>query len=353
MNVLGVYIFLFALISIFYLIRKSIPIKFQNLIVFFLFLVISLIEGFRYRVGTDTAMYETIYNNSLHTIYSDDFVEIGYLYSNKLFMMLGLSFQVFLLVTALFINYNFIRGFIKLQTDVIASIFFYITSGIYFSTYNTLRQAIATSIIVSCLNLIIEKKYIKFFLIVCLSFLIHRSVFVALLIMLVSQITIRPVIFMYLITGIFVILKLPIIDNLIMGSFNYLPVKYSMYADQILNDEGVKLVNLILPTILLLIVIFFYEKLVKININNKLFINFFFLFYLCLIISTKFLLFYRISSYFEIALVLILPSIILLFNSRDRIVIDVILVFVFVTYITGKILLGHYGVFPYQSNFSL
>ncbi len=353
MKSLGVYIFLFSLTSIFYLIRRSIPLKFQNGILFILFLVISAIEGFRYKVGTDTPMYEAIYNNSLNTEYSSAFVEIGYLYLNKFFVMMGLSFQVFLLVTALFINFNFIKGFIKLKLDPFASLFFYVTTGIYFSTFNTLRQAIAISIIFCSLKLVIEKKYIKFTSLVFLSFFIHRSVFVALIIILLSRVIINPIIFIYLITSLFVVLNSPIIDELILWSFNYLPIKYSMYMDGILNDNGVKFFNLILPTFILIIVILGYKKFIKLNENNKLFINLYFIFYLCLIISTKFLLFYRISSYFEISLILILPSIALLFNYKDRRIIDIITVLIFVVYIVGKILLGHYGVIPYSVNFSL
>ncbi|MEE6133331.1 EpsG family protein [Priestia sp. GS2] len=350
---MAVYVFLLFLISIFYLIRKSLPVKFQNVIILVLFLLISFIEGFRYKVGTDTAMYETIYNNSLHTVYSDEFVEIGYLYLNKFFVMMGLSFQLFLLATSFFINYNYIKGFIKLKVDTIALVFFYVTSGIYFSTFNTLRQAIATSIIVFSLNLVLEKKYFRFTLLVFVSFFFHRSVFVALLIMLLIRVTIKPVTFVYLVATIFIIFNLPIIDDLILGIFKFLPVKYSMYMEEIFSDEGVKLVNLILPTIVLIAVVLNYKKLLNINENNRFFINLFFIFYLCLIISTKFLLFYRISSYFEIGLILILPSIILLFNIKDRPIVDVFLVIVFVIYIIGKILMGHYGVFPYESNFKL
>ncbi|MGE7759129.1 EpsG family protein [Peribacillus sp. NPDC097895] len=327
--------------------------KFQNVILFLVFLIITIVEGFRYQVGTDTRMYEVIYNNSLNTQYSSTFVEIGYLYLNKSFLMMGLSFQMFLLATAVFINYNFIKGFVKLKLDSVSALFFYITTGIYFSTFNTLRQAIAISIIFSSLYLVIEKKYIKFTSLVFVSFFVHRSVFVALIIILLSRITINPLVFSFLITSLFVIINSSIIDELILWSFNYLPIKYSMYMDEILEDGGVKLFNLILPTLILIIIIIGYKRFIKINENNKFFINLYFMYYFCLIISTKFLLFYRISSYFEISLLLILPSIVQLFKIKDRVIIDVLIVVIFVTYILGKIILGHYGVLPYNVNFNL
>ncbi|WP_353479629.1 EpsG family protein [Priestia aryabhattai] len=334
------------------MLRRYLNSKLNNLLVLYLYLTLSIVAGIRYYVGTDFQLYQGIYNNSNNIKYSSEFVEIGYIYINRMFYNFNLSFQFFLIIVALFINFNFIRGAYKYTNDVIGVLFFFVTTGIYFSTYNIMRQSIVVSILFICFSLFIKKRYTLFVAIMGLSFLIHRSIFIVLIILAVSTIKLRvnPLKF-FLWSLAFVTLFVNFSsNNIVMKIFYVLPDKYQMYSSSIGNIGGINYFNLLLPSILLILVFIFYKKLISKNAINKFFVKIFFVFYLLLIISTKYLDFYRVAAYFEISQLILIPEILMLIKLKEKWFIDLCVVIVFSVFIISKLILGHYGVVPY--NFS-
>ncbi|WP_420810418.1 EpsG family protein [Halobacillus ihumii] len=318
-------------------------------LLFISFLILAAIQGFRWDVGTDFELYLNIFNSSPHITYSSDFVEIGYLYINKFFNILGLNFQSFLIIVAIIINFNFIKGSIVLSKDPISVFYFYVTTGIYFSTFNTIRQSIVVSVLFLSLTLIRDKKFLKFSAIVFLLFLIHRSALLAFSFIILYYIVISPILFFILSLIVITLINTSLSNVIIASLFNILPEKYLMYKEQIFIAEGIELINLLLPFLLMLFIIINYYRLIKLNFFNKFLINLFFAYFLLLVISTEYLLFYRVASYFQIAQILLLPQLLLLVRKKDRWILDVILVIAFSIFIIGKIILGHYGVLPYQT----
>ncbi|MGG1593053.1 EpsG family protein [Terribacillus saccharophilus] len=343
-----IYILLIILTGVIFLFRSNFTQKQVKILAFVLYILLSIIAGFRYMVGTDFSLYQGIYYSSLGIVYSSNFIEIGYLYLNKIFLLIGFDFQFFLVFLALIVNGLFILGGFKLSRDPLAVIFFYVTSGIYFSTFNIIRQSIVMAIVFLLLVLLFKNRKYLFTITTIPLYAFHRSVLVVISFALLFYASINPVLFLAVLLLVILVLYLPFINDLVLIIFNFLPEKYDMYANQILNSDGTELINLIMPTIILMFILTNYKKMVKLDTSTKGLINIFYVYYFIVLLSTKFLLFYRVSNYFEIIQLLILPQIILLFRGKDKKLVNVVIALCFITYIIGKLLAGHYGVVPYQ-----
>ncbi|WP_251629214.1 EpsG family protein [Niallia sp. MER TA 168] len=347
-----IYILIILILGLTYLFRKSLSKKLCNLIIIYIYIILSIVGGIRYNVGTDFELYESIFNRSTTIVYSSDFVEAGYLYINQVLFQLGFSFQFLLLIVSLFINFNFIKGSKKYNDDVLGFLFFFVTTGIYFSSFNIMRQAIVISVFFLCINLFINKKYLPFTLIMLSSYLIHRSIIIVLIIVFLCIIKTRIHPLRLFLTGLFIVLGIINFSNndLIMKLFFFLPDKYQIYSSSIGNLDGINLINLVLPTIILLLIFIFYNKLIIKNNKNFIFIRLFLIYYILLVFSTKYIDFYRVAAYFEITLLVLIPQILDLIKLKEKWFVDLVIVVLFSTYIIIKLLLGHYGVVPYDYN---
>lgn len=342
-----VYILLIFYIGSFFIIHDYLPSNISKKYCIITYIVLSIVAGLRYNVGTDFSLYQNIYNDSLLISYSADFIEIGYLYLNKFFRVLGFDYQIFLLFLALLINYLFFKGFYILTSKNISSIFYYVTTGIYFNTFNIMRQSVVLPLSLFVIYYVKNKKYIFALIIILVGSLFHRSALVLLIILLFRKVHINPISYLSFLGLFIILLNHKILDAIILYSFRFLPLKYHLYIDQIFQKSPVNIINLILPTIILFILIL-YNKNIKIN---NLILNIYYLYYFILILSANYLYFIRVANYFEISLLILLPQIENMYKKDDRWIVRFILFIVFSIYIIGKITIGHNGVYPYKFKF--
>jgi len=163
-----VYIFLLFM-SLLTLINNKINRGFYYL----LWILMLLIAGFRYMVGTDYANYEAAFVSSLFW-YSD----LGFTYFTKLMQFLNLSPQAYFFTIALLIQviiFFSLRKLTDTKSIFYISIFFYITLYYFNNSMNTLRQFIAIGIFIYNINNIINKRFISYTLLSGLMFLFHSS----------------------------------------------------------------------------------------------------------------------------------------------------------------------------------
>jgi len=167
---------------------------------FFSSTIVGLFEGLRgLQVGTDTHFYfltmhysrvipfKTILTSFPRMAIDEHWglVETGYILYNKILSLFFSSDRAVLIITSLLICWGFAH-FIKDSCDnVYIGMFFFICGGMYFYSFNVMRQYLAMSICLNCYTLLKKKKYFRSVILFLIAMTIHQSSLVFLIIMLI------------------------------------------------------------------------------------------------------------------------------------------------------------------------
>ena len=129
-------------------------------------------------VGNDTAfflyLYDSIANNHNILSYLDRF-EIGYLVLNRIATYICHNSQFILVLTSFMIYSGYFRFIIKYSKSPWLSIFFFVTLGFWGDSMNTIREQIATVILLFSYDFIRDRKFIPFIFLTILASLFHRT----------------------------------------------------------------------------------------------------------------------------------------------------------------------------------
>lgn len=145
----------------------------------FILLVFILISGLRWRLGVDTPNYLGDYYHVYPTIDNFSFEDYG-VFSSPLFYLLisiiktfGLRFYVVQIVHATIVNILIFKYFSKHSTYFFTCLFFYAITC--YTTYNMEIMRASMGIVVSLFayDYIIEKKWIKAYILFFIAFLFH------------------------------------------------------------------------------------------------------------------------------------------------------------------------------------
>lgn len=140
------------------------------------FILLALVAGLRKNtVGIDTMQYYTTFTEIGESSWSFSEIrfEKGYCVVVKILHLLFKNPQSLIICSSLFINfsiYKFIKNYSK---NYLISILVFIFNNIYFSYMNIMRQALAISIILLGIKYLLNKKYIKFIIVILLASLFH------------------------------------------------------------------------------------------------------------------------------------------------------------------------------------
>ena len=149
-----------------------------------LFLILTLTAALRVEVGNDYGKYVDIF----HEIWAGTdeayvVTEPGFNFVVRaLYAMSG--FENYLLVFALFAAatvFFFLRAMYGLSEDFGLSVFMFMTLGLYFRTFTTVRYYFAMALAMYALGRLLRREYAGFVLWILLAALFHKSVLVVLL----------------------------------------------------------------------------------------------------------------------------------------------------------------------------
>lgn len=175
---------LFVLIGLTNLHRKKVvsvldfnetpKLKFQHILAL---LLISFIVGFRYEVGVDWEGYKEAFlsiKNNAFLSYDDQYMEIGYFYINRFIASIGLSYE-WMFFTVGFISWLFIfKSVPKLILPLL--IFFLFVDEYFFWSMNGVRQFAAMSIFLVATREIINKRLLRYIILILIASLFHQTV---------------------------------------------------------------------------------------------------------------------------------------------------------------------------------
>lgn len=153
------------------LFRKEINKKNYTIQDYIVILLLGLICGLRYNVGTDYALYTRMYNH----INWFPRVEVAFKKIIETFNMFDFPASVFFFFFS-FLTIIIIYISIKKRTKYPAeTLFLFITMGFYALQFNIIRQMLAVAIVLYSIKYIQEKKIIKYILCILVAYLCHST----------------------------------------------------------------------------------------------------------------------------------------------------------------------------------
>lgn len=154
-----------------------------------IFTILFLLSALRMEVGND---YET-YVDTIHEIYVGGYVVTEPLFNAVVKVLCELSGgENYLLVFGVFAFVNiwiFLKALYEQTEDFPLAFFLFMTLGIYFRTFNTVRYYFVLAITLYSFRYIFRKEYGKFILLIVLAAFFHKSVLVVIPIYLIANMT--------------------------------------------------------------------------------------------------------------------------------------------------------------------
>lgn len=151
------------------------------------FTILFLLSALRLEVGND---YET-YVDTIHEIYVGGYVVTEPLFNGVVKLLCELSggenyllvFGVFAFVTI----WIFLKVLYEQTEDFSMAFFLFMTLGIYFRTFNTVRYYFVLALTLYSFRYVLKKEYGKFILLIVLAAFFHKSVLVVIPIYLIAN----------------------------------------------------------------------------------------------------------------------------------------------------------------------
>lgn len=140
------------------------------------FMILFLLSALRMEVGNDYKNYAI----TCHEVWVNGHVvtEAGFNYLVKLVYTLA-GHENYILVFAIFAFatiFIFMKAMYQESDSFVLSIFLFMTLGIYFRTFNTMRYYLVLAVSLYALRYVVRKQYFRFIIIICIAALFHKSV---------------------------------------------------------------------------------------------------------------------------------------------------------------------------------
>jgi hypothetical protein len=222
---------------------------------FILLLDFSLFCGLRYNVGIDYMnYYHSITKNTYKNIQlTGSQFEAGYIFICDFISVLRLPPHSLFIIFAFLTNLFLFLGIRNYSSNVTLSFFVYFSNGIFFNTFNVMRQFLAVMIGFYAVKFIIEKNIYRFVFLVFVASLFHKSALLLLPFYFLFRIKVpRFIVFLLLIVSI-VIKNINGIE-LLQFIISIFPTPYNSYSDTIgvfMTNDGSGFISYILLSIAL------------------------------------------------------------------------------------------------------
>lgn len=213
--------------------RRRIFKNYEVLAFFIFILIFTLFFGLRYNVGID---YMSYYNNAALNLWNKPqhgtkelfepcfraLYAIGSFFdlpANTIFLLGGFLIYLFLFL-----------GIKNYSDSVLLSLFIFVGTGLYFFSFNEFRQFIAVCIVFWGYKFCVERKFIKWILLVFFAMLFHKSAFIVFPMYFLAKFKFRKLSVNIALIATLVLKKIGMLDFLC-KVLSYLPGHFSDYAE--------------------------------------------------------------------------------------------------------------------------
>lgn len=268
-----------------------------------LFLLLFAVSALREGVGIDYGTYVRNFN----AVYYDAYVvtEAGYNFLVKAMYAIGgdgnyyLVFALFSFLTVAV----FLRAIYK-QSDWFAmSFFLYMTLGLYFIAFSTMRYYLVLGFAFLLMKDVCDKRFVKFIVSVLILFLFHKSVLIVIPIYLLARIPWKK--------WQLALITLFALSALVFEDFymKILLTLYPTYHDTAYLEGGTSYISILRCVAVIVLALLYYKPAIKDNVENRFYLT---LNYFALLLYTcgSFIpVISRIGYYMMISQVLLIPGI--------------------------------------------
>lgn len=262
--------------------------------------ILSIFSGFRGPFTRDYLGYMNLFDHymqfSLTDLFRQNFgQEIGFVALNIVLSRITTNSVILFIVSSIITNLLFLKTFRKLGKWSWILIYLYVTIGLYYTSFNLVRQIMATAIIFASFENIINRNFAKFLIYLSLASLVHLTSLVMLPVYFLVNFKKRGsrlVIFtLFLLIWLFLSPLLQNINQLI----------YTHYNLNWYGFEGFSFNNVVLPfslTVLAIIIYYLSDRSIKTKPTTLILINFLLLYFFTSLIGLQAQILIRISYFF-------------------------------------------------------
>ena len=151
------------------------PKKYNNIFICIMMIYLICISGFRVGVGTDYWTYKEMYEIWAPTAAIEGSSDTGFLIFMKILHNFSMNSQFMFMVTSIIINVCIILTIKNYSQKFELSMFFYITTFVYYATFNGMRQSMSIAIAFAGTKYLFNRDWKKYFIIIAFASLIHQS----------------------------------------------------------------------------------------------------------------------------------------------------------------------------------
>lgn len=279
-------------------------------------LSLVLIAGLRFQVGVDYTNYAILYHdaNAPEAIIPSGIkgVEIGFVWLCRLCYRFTASPFLMFFVVAAAVNLLTVLTLREHSRCFWLSCFLYIATGIYTGTFNAIRQALATAIVFYATRYLVRRQMGRYFLLVGIAALFHSSALIMIPVYFIVHVRAwSPA--MWIVAACTVAALFAY--NAVMSAFLSVlsQTRYGTYAVQ---QTGVNVLRILVAFAPVALAFLLQKQLRSAGKDTDLLVNLCFLNLLVMLLASKQLYIARLSSYFEIYELLLLPAIFQAAKSR-------------------------------------
>ncbi|MGL5384025.1 MAG: EpsG family protein [Culicoidibacterales bacterium] len=312
--------------------------------------VLTLVSGLRYRVGTDFGTYSQIYGITATKTFievisgSEPLFNLIVWLSSQAIYEPQIMFFVMALLTVSFI----VLGIRKYTNNFPFSIFLYLATFSYFTAMNGMRQWLAVAIVFYFFDLMLEKKLLKFIIVIFVASLIHTSaIFILPIYFVIHKKHTTQFVMATFACGALLFVMYPFIDSVLaqfLGDYGHYLTSSAGYG-----AAGVKGIRVVVPLVIYGVSYFYLHKNIQHPKVNAI-LNLILIGSLIATLGIYSKAFFRIISYFSIYEVLIIPLFYACVGRREKVTMLAFLVLSFYLYVNVLWRVDS-NVLPYQTVF--
>lgn len=325
-----------------------------NIFVVYILIILSSISGFRYAVGTDYFSYREIFINS-NQIGLFDERDFGYTLLNKIINLFTNNPQWLFLITSLIINSLIIYTIRNNSKMIEISIYIYIAGYMYFSTFNGIRQWISAAILFSGVNFLLNRKFLKYLIIILLASTMHQTALIMIPVYFIVNGKFRSIrgmgICIFGISGfIFYIKLVELLMKILEGTKIYNDYNKTL----ILYGAGSNFLRFLVALVPVILSLIYYKSINKDNdIRLDILMNLSLINAMVMLIGSRHWIFARFLMYFELYNLILYPIIFTKINKKDSRLIYYLLIVFYLVYCILLLKSGDSNIIPYRYNFNI
>ena len=287
------------------------PKRYNKLFYWILLIYLICVSGFRYGVGTDYWNYTEMYTDWVKESDTlEGISDVGFYILIRILQSITTNPQILFFVTSVIINLCIICTIRRYSSKFELSTYFYITTFVYYATFNAVRQTLAIAIVFAGTKYLLERDWKKYIIIVLLCSLIHQSILIMIPVYFIvnhefmSKVNIY-ICLAFLAAFVFYNGFLESLFNMLQGS------NYAGYQDEMTaSGEGANVLRFLVQLVPIALV-FFYNKLIIKDDDQEfnIMMNMSLLGMLFMLLSLRHWLFARLTTIFNLYYVFTLPKI--------------------------------------------